>query len=85
MTLAAAGIDPSQYREDFEAEYGRLRSRPYEEKLDDIMRFANEIVRAYRRAPLSAETIARQVEETLRRELESLAKSLAAPPGLGST
>jgi len=43
------------------------------------MRFANEIVRAYRRAPLSAETIARQVEETLRRELESLAKSLAAP------
>jgi hypothetical protein len=83
VTLAAAGIDPTQYREDFEAEYGRLRGRPYEEKLGDIMRFANEIVRTYRRAPLSAETIARQVEETLRRELESLAKSLAAPPRPG--
>jgi len=83
VTLAAAGINPTQYREDFEAEYGRLRGRPYEEKLGDIMRFANEIVRTYRRAPLSAETIARQVEETLRRELESLAKSLAAPPRPG--
>jgi len=82
-TLAAAGIDPSQYREDFEAEYGRVANRPYEEKLSDIMRFASDIVRTYRRAPLSAETIARQVEETLRRELESLAKSLAAPPRPG--
>jgi len=93
-TLAAAGIDPTQFREEFEAEYGRVANRPYEEKLSDIMRFTSDIVRTYRpRLAQSAaapaelqrtlqglqEAIARQVEETLRRELESLAKSLAAP------
>jgi len=93
-TLAAAGIDPTQFREEFEAEYGRGANKPYEEKLSDIMRFTSDIVRTYRpRLAQSAaapaelqrtlqglqEAIARQVEETLRRELESLAKSLAAP------
>jgi len=97
-TLAAAGIDPTQFREEFEVEYGRVANRPYEEKLSDIMRFTSDIVRTYRprlARPAAApadlhrtlqslrETIARQVEETLRKELESLAKSLAAPPRPG--
>jgi hypothetical protein len=51
VTLAATGIDPTQYREDFEDEYRRVCDRPYEDKLDDIMRFANEIVRTYRPRP----------------------------------
>jgi len=86
MTLAAAGIDPSQYREDFEAEYGRLRGRPYEEKLSDIMRFASDIVRTYRPrpaqpgvTPAELQQALRQMEENLRKGLESIAKSVNRP------
>jgi hypothetical protein len=84
VTLAAAGLDPSQYREDFEAEYRRVADRPYDDKLSDIMRFASEIVRTNRPRPAqppaaTAEAIARQVEEALRRELESLAERLSRP------
>jgi hypothetical protein len=86
MTLAAAGIDPSQYREDFEAEYGRVANRPYEEKLSDIMRFASDIVRTYRPrpaqpavAPAELQQALRQMEENLRKGLESIAKSLNRP------
>jgi len=84
VTLAAAGLDPSQYREDFEAEYRRVADRPYDDKLSDIMRFASEIVRTNRPRPAqppaaTAEAIARQVEEALRRELESLAERLNRP------
>jgi hypothetical protein len=84
VTLAAAGLDPSQYREDFEAEYRRVADRPYDDKLSDIMKFASDIVRTNRPRPAqpsaaTAEAIARQVEETLRRELESLAERLSRP------
>jgi hypothetical protein len=86
MTLAAAGIDPSQHREDFEAEYGRVANRPYEEKLSDIMRFASDIVRTYRPrpaqpavAPAELQQALRQMEENLRKGLESIAKSLNRP------
>jgi hypothetical protein len=86
LNLAAAGIDPTQYREDFEAEYGRLRGRPYEEKLSDIMRFASDIVRTYRPrpaqpavAPAELQQALRQMEENLRKGLESIAKSLNRP------
>ena len=85
-TLAAAGIDPSQHREDFEAEYRRVANRPYEEKLSDIMRFASDIVRTYRSRPAQpGVTLAelqqalRQMEENLRKGLESIAKSLNRP------
>jgi len=86
MTLAAAGIDPSQHREDFEAEYRRVADRPYAEKFSDIMRFASDIVRTYRPRPAqpavaSAELqqALRQMEENLRKGLESIAKSLNRP------
>jgi hypothetical protein len=86
MTLAAAGIDPSQHREDFEAEYRRVGDRPYEEKLSDIMRFASDIVRTYRPrpaqpavAPAELQQALRQMEENLRKGLESIAKSLNRP------
>jgi hypothetical protein len=86
VTLAAAGIDPTQYREDFEAEYRLVANRPYEDKLGDIMRFANEIVRTYRPrpaqpavAPAELQQALRQMEENLRKGLESIAKSLNRP------
>ncbi|MFP3172216.1 MAG: hypothetical protein RXQ79_04140 [Acidilobus sp.] len=86
MTLAAAGIDPTQYREDFEAEYRRVSDRPYEDKLGDIMRFVNEIVRTYRPrpaqpavAPAELQQALRQMEENLRKGLESIVKSLNRP------
>jgi hypothetical protein len=85
-TLAAAGIDPSQFREDFEAEYRRVSDRPYEEKLSDIMRFASDIVRTYRPrpaqpgvTPAELQQALRQMEENLRKGLESIAKSLNRP------
>jgi hypothetical protein len=85
-TLAAAGIDPSQHREDFEAEYRRVGDRPYEEKLSDIMRFASDIVRTYRPrpaqpavAPAELQQALRQMEENLRKGLESIAKGLNRP------
>jgi len=86
VTLAAAGIDPSQFREEFEAEYGRVANRPYEEKLSDIMRFTSEIVRTYRPrpaqpavTPAELQQALRQMEENLRKGLESIAKSLNRP------
>jgi len=85
-TLAAAGIDPTQFREEFEAEYGRVANRPYEEKLSDIMRFTSEIVRTYRPrpaqpavTPAELQQALRQMEENLRKGLESIAKSLNRP------
>jgi len=85
-TLAAAGIDPSQFREEFEAEYRRVANRPYEEKLSDIMRFTSEIVRTYRPrpaqpavTPAELQQALRQMEENLRKGLESIAKSLNRP------
>jgi len=63
-----------------------VANRPYEEKLSDIMRFTSEIVRTYRPrlaqpAVASAELqqALRQMEENLRKGLESIAKSLNRP------
>jgi hypothetical protein len=83
VTLAAAGIDPSQYREDFEAEYRRVSNRPYEEKLSDIMRFASDIVRTYRPRPVqppAATAELQQVLQGLRDAIDRLNRSLIARP-----
>jgi len=81
ITLAAAGIDPTQYREDFEAEYGRVRNRPYEEKFSDIMRFASDIVRTYRPRPApAAPPELQQVLQGLKDTLDRLNRSLIARP-----
>jgi uncharacterized protein YutE (UPF0331/DUF86 family) len=83
IVLAAAGIDPSQYREDFEAEYGRVRNRPYEEKFSDIMRFASDIVRTYRPRPAqppAATAELQQVLQGLRDAIDRLNRSLIARP-----
>ena len=80
-TLAAAGIDPTQYREDFEAEYRLVANRPYEEKLGDIMRFASDIVRTYRPRPApAAPPELLQVLQGLRDTLDRLNRSLIARP-----
>jgi hypothetical protein len=83
MTLAAAGIDPTEHREDFEAEYGRVRNRPYEEKFSDIMRFASEIVRTYRPRPAQPPAVTaelQQVLQGLKDTLDRLNTSLRARP-----
>jgi hypothetical protein len=63
-----------------------VADRPYEDKLSDIMRFANEIVRTYRPrpaqpavAPAELQQALRQMEENLRKGLESIAKNLNRP------
>jgi hypothetical protein len=63
-----------------------VANRPYEEKLSDIMRFASDIVRTYRPrpaqpavAPAELQQALRQMEENLRKGLESIAKSLNRP------
>jgi len=63
-----------------------VANRPYEDKLGDIMRFANEIVRTYRPrpaqpavAPAELQQALRQMEENLRKGLESIAKSVNRP------
>ena len=81
MTLAAAGIDPTEHREDFEAEYRRVADRPYEEKLSDIMRFASDIVRTYRPRPApAAPPELQQVLQGLKDTLDRLNRSLIARP-----
>jgi len=83
VTLASAGIDPSQYREDFEAEYRRVADRPYDDKLSDIMRFASEIVRTNRPRPAqpsAAPAELQQVLQGLRDTLDRLNRSLIARP-----
>jgi len=83
MTLAAAGIDPTEHREDFEAEYGRVRNRPYEEKFSDIMRFASDIVRTYRPRPAQPPAVTaelQQVLQGLRDAIDRLNRSLIARP-----
>ena len=79
VTLAAAGIDPTEHREDFEAEYRLVAGRPYEEKLSDIMRFASEIVRTYRPRPApAAPPELQQVLQGLRDTLDRLSSALSA-------
>ena len=83
VTLAAAGLDPSQYREDFEAEYRRVSDRPYDDKLSDIMKFASEIVRTNRPRPAqpsAAPAELQQVLQGLRDTLDRLNRSLIARP-----
>jgi len=83
ITLAAAGIDPTEHREDFEAEYGRVRNRPYEEKFSDIMRFASDIVRTYRPRPAQPPAVTaelQQVLQGLRDAIDRLNRSLIARP-----
>jgi len=81
VTLAAAGIDPTEHREDFEAEYRRVSNRPYEEKLSDIMRFASDIVRTYRPRPApAAPPELQQVLQGLKDTLDRLNRSLIARP-----
>jgi hypothetical protein len=81
IVLAAAGIDPTEHREDFEAEYRLVADRPYEEKLSDIMRFASDIVRTYRPRPApAAPPELQQVLQGLRDALDRLNRSLIARP-----
>ena len=88
LALTAAGLDPSQYEDEFESIYNSVRDRPYVEKFTAVMRHASALIKENRpeEAYVPSEAIARQVEEAVRKELESQLESLAerltppAPP-----
>ena len=80
LALTAAGLDPSQYEDEFESIYNTVRGRPYLEKFRAVMRHASAIIKENRpEVYVPTEAITRQVEEAVRRELESLAERLTPP------
>jgi len=80
LALTAAGLDPTQYEDEFESIYNAVRGRPYLEKFRAVMRHASAIIKENRpEVYVPTEAIARQVEEAVRRELESLAERLTPP------
>jgi hypothetical protein len=80
LALTAAGLDPSQYEDEFESIYNAVRGRPYLEKFRAVMRHASAIIKENRpEVYVPTEAITRQVEEAVRRELESLAERLTPP------
>jgi hypothetical protein len=87
LALTAAGLDPTQYEDEFESIYNSVRGRPYIDKFRAVMRHASDLIKENRpEVYVPTEAIARQVEEAVRRELESLAERLgelarpSAPP-----
>jgi len=80
LALTAAGLDPTQYEDEFESIYNAVRGRPYLEKFRAVMRHASAIIKENRpEVYVPTEAITRQVEEAVRRELESLAERLTPP------
>jgi hypothetical protein len=80
LALTAAGLDPTQYEDEFESIYNTVRGRPYLEKFRAVMRHASAIIKENRpEVYVPTEAITRQVEEAVRRELESLAERLTPP------
>lgn len=78
LALTAAGLDPSQYEDEFESIYNTVRGRPYLEKFRAVMRHASALIKENRpEVYVPTEAITRQVEEAVRRELESQLESLA--------
>ena len=80
LALTAAGLDPTQYEDEFESIYNAVRGRPYLEKFRAVMRHASALIKENRpEVYVPTEAITRQVEEAVRRELESLAERLTPP------
>jgi hypothetical protein len=45
VALSSAGINPIDYKDDFDAFYRSLQNKPYEEKFNKIMDLASTITR----------------------------------------
>jgi len=80
IALAAAGLDPTEFMEDFEGAYRAAANRPYAEKFNAVMRMASEIIRERMpRVPVALRETLESLREELRKGLEDIAQSLNRP------
>jgi len=80
IALVSAGLDPTEFREDFEAVYRAAANRPYAEKFNAIMRMASDIIRERMpRVPVALRETLEAMREELRKGLEQIAQNLNRP------
>jgi len=80
IALVSAGLDPTEFREDFEGAYRAAADRPYAQKFNAVMRMASGIIREH--MPRVSTTLRETLEamrEELRKGLEQLAQNLNRP------
>lgn len=80
IALVSAGLDPTEFREDFEGAYRAAANRPYAEKFNAVMRMASGIIRERMpRVPVALRETLESLREELRKGLEDIAQSLNRP------
>jgi len=80
IALVSAGLDPTEFREDFEGAYRAVANRPYAEKFNAVMRMASEIIRERMpRVPVALRETLESLREELRKGLEDIAQGLNRP------
>jgi hypothetical protein len=80
IALVSAGLDPTEFREDFEGAYRAAANRPYAEKFNAVMRMASEIIREHvPRVPVALRETLESLREELRKGLEQIAQGLSRP------
>jgi len=80
IALVSAGLDPTEFREDFEGAYRAAANRPYAEKFNAVMRMASGIIREHMpRVPVALRETLESLREELRKGLEDIAQSLNRP------
>jgi hypothetical protein len=76
----SAGLDPTEFREDFEGVYRAVANRPYAEKFNAVMRMASGIIRERMpRVPVALRETLESLREELRKGLEQIAQGLNRP------
>jgi hypothetical protein len=76
----SAGLDPTEFREDFEGVYMAVANRPYAEKFNAVMRMASGIIRERMpRVPVALRETLEAMREELRKGLEQIAQNLNRP------
>jgi hypothetical protein len=80
IALVSAGLDPTEFREDFEGAYSAAANRPYAEKFNAVMRMASGIIRERMpRIPVALRETLESLREELRKGLEDIAQGLNRP------
>jgi hypothetical protein len=80
IALVSAGLDPTEFREDFEGAYRAAANRPYAEKFNAVMRMASDIIREHMpRVPVALRETLEAMREELRKGLEQIAQGLNRP------
>jgi sugar-specific transcriptional regulator TrmB len=80
IALVSAGLDPTEFREDFEGAYRAAANRPYAEKFNAIMRMASDIIRERMpRVPVALRETLESLREELKKGLEQIAQNLNRP------